>query len=215
MEAKEEGTGIMMTDEQVRDEVMTFFLAGHETTTLALTWALYMLGKHPEIADGFYEEIKKLGNRLPNANDYQTLQQTKNIFKETLRLYPPAWTFAREAIDDIVIKDYAFPKGAVLWTVTYLVHHSEKYFTEPKTFIPSRWDDEAIKDIPKYAYFPFGGGHRMCIGEGFAWMEGVLVLATIASRFRLELSKGFSTSPKPLFSLKTKDDVIMRAHTVQ
>ncbi|MEO8150863.1 MAG: cytochrome P450 [Bacteroidia bacterium] len=211
MEAKDEDTGTGMTDEQIRDEVMTFFLAGHETTTLALTWTLYLIGKHPDIEKKFREEVKTtIHNRLPQASDYQALSFTKNIFKESLRLYPPAWTFAREPIEDVVIRDYHFPKGCVLWAITYLLHHNEKYFHDAEQFIPSRWDEEAIKEIPKYAYFPFGGGNRMCIGEGFAWMEGILVLATIATKCRLQLPKDFSTEINPVFTLKTKDAVMMK-----
>ncbi len=212
MDAKDEDTGTGMTDEQIRDEVMTFFLAGHETTRLALTWTLYLIGKHPDIENKFHEEINAtIHNRLPQASDYQALNFTKNIFKESLRLYPPAWTFARETREDVTICDYHFPKGSVLWTITYLMHHNEKYFHDAEEFIPQRWNEETIKDIPKYAYFPFGGGSRMCIGEGFAWMEGMLVLATIAQQFRLQLADGFSTEINPVFTLKTKQQVMMRA----
>ena len=210
MEAKDEDSKTGMTDEQVRDEVMTFLIAGHETTTIALTWTWYLLGKSPDIALKLQEEVNSiLAGRLPTADDYQSLHLTKNIFRESLRLYPPAWTFAREAIEDVVLNGYHFPKGSVLWTVTYLLHHSEKYFYKPEEFIPGRWDEEKINDLPKYAYFPFGGGNRMCIGEGFAWMEGVLVLATIASRFQLKFENDFSTVINPLFSLKTKEQVMM------
>ncbi len=210
MDAKDEDTGMGMTDEQVRDEVMTFFLAGHETTKLALTWTLYLVAKHPDIENKFYEEVNSvIQNRLPQAADYHALHFIKNIFKESLRLYPPAWTFAREAKEDVVIKDYHFPKGSVLWTITYLLHHSEKYFHDAEKFIPSRWDEKEIENLPKYAYLPFGGGNRMCIGEGFAWMEGILVLATIAGKFRLQLPKNFSTDMQTLFTLTTKQDVIM------
>ena len=216
LEARDEETGVGMTDEQIRDEVITFFLAGHETTTIAITWTWYMLGKHPSIANQFYDEIRtKIKGRLPNADDYQSLSFTKNVFKESLRLYPPAWTFARETTEDIVIQDYHFPKGSVLWTITYLVHHNEKYFHEADSFIPSRWDEEKIKEMPRYAYSPFGGGNRMCIGEGFAWMEGVLVLATIASRFKLQLPDNFSVEIKTLFTLKTSRDVLMKAEKIQ
>jgi cytochrome P450 len=211
MDAKDEDTGAAMTDEQIRDEVMTFFLAGHETTTIALTWTLYLIGKNPSIGKQFYDEVKtKIQNRLPQADDYQLLHLTKNIFKESLRLYPPAWTFARAPIEDVEIQGYHFPKGSVLWTITYLLHHNEKYFHDPELFIPSRWDEAGIKDIPKYAYFPFGGGNRMCIGEGFAWMEGILVLATIATKFQLKLPENFSTEINPLFTLKPKDTIFMK-----
>src|SRR5207249_784009 len=124
MEVRDEATGKRMSDEQVRDEVLTFFLAGHETTTLALTWTLYLIAKHPEIEAGLYEEVRSVvGDRLPEAGDYQRLPLTRNIFRESLRLYPPAWTFARQPVEDVTIQGYHFPKGCVLWTVTYLLHH--------------------------------------------------------------------------------------------
>ncbi len=212
LDAKDEDTGIGMTDEQLMDEVMTFFIAGHETTTIALTWTWYLLGKHPQIAVKLQEEVSQvLRQRTPSAKDYQSLPLAKNIFKESLRLYPPAWTFARENTEDVVIRDYHFPKGSILWTVTYLVHHDETYFHHPEEFIPSRWDEEKMRDLPRYAYFPFGGGNRMCIGEGFAWMEGVLVLATIASRFHLVMGKDFSTTVSPMFSLKPASNIFMKA----
>lgn len=210
MEARDEETGTGMSNEQVRDEVMTFFLAGHETTTLALTWTLYLLARHPEIADSMHAEIKQvIGNRLPQASDYQMLHYTRNIFRESLRLYPPAWTIARETREDMVIKDYHFSKGSVLWTVTYLLHHDEKYFHDAERFIPDRWDEEDVKNLPKYVYFPFGGGNRMCIGEGFAWMEGVLVLATIGRGFRFTLKNSHEVGLDPVFTLRTKEDVTL------
>lgn len=210
MAARDEETGTGMTDDQIRDEVMTFFVAGHETTSLALTWAWYNICRHPDVAASMQEEIRNvLGGKQPTAQDYTALHITSCIFRETLRLQPPAWTFARESTEDVTIGEYFFPQGSVLWTVTYLLHHDPRYFEQPESFIPSRWDDPAIKAIPRYAYFPFGGGHRMCIGEGFAWMEGVLVLATIASRFRMKLPDGFETEVNPVFTLKTKDPVIV------
>lgn len=216
MDARDEDTGSGMTDEQIKDEVMTFFVAGHETTTLALTWTFYLLAKHPEISKTFHEEVRTvIGDGTPSASHYQQLGYTRNVFKEALRLYPPAWTFAREPIEDITINDYHFPKGCVLWTITYLVHHNEKYFHDAESFIPERWDEEDARKIPKYAYFPFGGGNRMCIGEGFAWMEGVLVLAAIGSKFELELHEGFSTTIAPTFSLKAKDNIVVRVSRVR
>jgi len=216
MNTRDEETGEGMSDAQVRDELMTIFLAGHETTRLALEWTWYLIGKHPDIANRFYEEVHSVikDGRKPVADDYKLLPLTRNIFKESLRLYPPAWTFARETLEDVTIKDYQFPKGSVLWTVIYQVHHSGKYFKDPDVFDPDRWDDEQMKDLPKYAYFPFGGGSRMCIGEGFAWMEGVLMLATIASRYHLEMPPGFTTTIQPSFTLKAKDEIIMKVKAV-
>jgi cytochrome P450 len=211
IESKDEESSEGMTDEQIRDEVMTVFLAGHETTATALSWTWYLLGTHPEIKNSFYQEInEKIGHRIPTADDYQSLALTKNIFKETLRLYPPAWTFAREAKEDIEIQGYYFPKGSALCSILYIMHRNEKYFENPNAFIPKRWDEEKIKDLPKYVYFPFGGGNRMCIGEGFAWMEGILILATIALQFRLELPKDFRTVIHPAFTLRPKDNIVMK-----
>ncbi len=211
MEARDEESGTGMTDEQVRDEVMTVLLAGHETTTLALTWTWYLVSKHPEVENKFYDEVRSLlNNRLPQALDYEALSYTRNVFKESMRLYPPAWTFARATTEDIVIRDYHFPKGSVLWTLTYLLHRDERHFHHAEQFIPERWNEEGIKNLHKFAYLPFGAGNRMCIGEGFAWMEGVLVLATIASKFRLESEKDFYTDANPLFTLRTSQDVFMK-----
>lgn len=210
MEARDEETGEGMSDVQLRDEVMTFFVAGHESTTLSLMWTLYLLGRHPDVDKRFHEEVERVvGQREPVAADYPNLPLTKNIFKESLRIYPPNWTFARAATEPVTIRDYHFPKGAILWCVTYLLHHDARYYTHPEAFIPDRWDAEDVKDLPKYAYLPFGGGSRRCIGEGFAWMEGVLVLATIASRFRLKLPEGFTTGVNPVFTLKQQHNLYM------
>jgi cytochrome P450 len=215
LNARDEETGAGMSDEQIRDEVMTFFLAGHETTTLALTWTLYLIDKHPGVRQKLHDEVRTvIGDRTPQAADYPLLPYTRNVFRESLRLYPPAWTFAREPMEDMDIQGYHFPKGAVLWTITYLLHHDERYFRDAEAFIPERWDEEAAKQAPRYAYFPFGGGNRMCIGEGFAWMEGVLVLASVASRFDLKLREGFSTGINPVFTLKPKDDIIVKCQAV-
>ncbi len=208
IQAKDEETGIGMTDEQIRDEVMTMFLAGHETTATALCWTWYLLGTHPDVMNSFYDEVTSL-KRIPSADDYNVLNLTRNIFKESLRLYPPAWTIAREVIEDVEIQGYHFAKGTALATVIYLMHRNKKYFDDPDAFIPQRWDDEKIKSLPRYVYFPFGGGNRMCIGEGFAWMEGVLILATIASKFRLELPAGFQTRTYAAFTLRPADSIPM------
>lgn len=213
MNARDEDTGATMSDEQLRDEIMTMFVAGHETTSASLSWAWYLLGKNPEIDQLFYQEVKeKIGDKLPNADDYQLLSKTRNIFKETMRLYPPAWTIAREATEDVEIEGYHFPKGSVTVTLIYLMHRKECFYDKPDAFIPERWNAEKLKDLPKYAYFPFGGGNRMCIGEGFAWMEAVMILATIRSKFHLKLSPQFDTTVDPRFTLRTKDDIYMQAN---
>jgi cytochrome P450 len=210
MHATDEETGATMSNEQIRDEVMTMFLAGHETTATALTWVWYVLAKHPAVEEKFYKEIKeKIGNRLPTAEDYNNLTYTKNIFKETMRLYPPVWTIAREATEDVEIKGYHFPKGSVLCWLTYIMQRKDQYFENPDQFIPERWDTDEVKDLPRFVYAPFGGGSRMCIGEGFAWMEAVMIMATIASRFRLKLPGNFTTTINPAFTLRPKDHLVM------
>ena len=210
LNAKDEDGGKGMSDDQIRDEVMTIFLAGHETTSTALSWVWYLLGTHPDIAERFYKEIQEtISHRKPEYSDYQNLVTTRNIIKETLRLYPPAWTFAREAKEDVTINDYFFPKGSLLCTLTFLVHRDAKYFKNPDEFRPDRWEGDETANLPKYAWFPFGGGNRMCIGEGFAWMEATMILATIASKFRLELKKGFTTTMNPGFTLRPKDNLQM------
>lgn len=213
IQAKDEETGIGMTDEQIRDEVMTMFLAGHETTATALCWTWYLLGTHPDIMESFCKEVAAL-ERTPGADDYNLLPLTRNIFKESLRLYPPAWTIAREVMEDVEIQGYHFRKGTALATVIYLMHRNKKYFDDPDAFIPQRWDEEKMKNLPKYVYFPFGGGNRMCIGEGFAWMEGVLILATIASRFRLTLPPNFRTKTYAAFTLRPADSIVMEVKRI-
>ncbi|HEY3405791.1 MAG TPA: cytochrome P450 [Ohtaekwangia sp.] len=211
MTAKDEETGTTMTDVQLRDEVVTMFIAGHETTATALAWTWYMLGKNPDVEKKFYEEVKeKIGDRKPTAEDYQSLVFVRNVFKETLRLYPPAWTLARQATEDVDIQGFHFPKGSALCSILYIMHRKPEYFEYPDEFRPQRWEEERIKMLPRFAYFPFGGGHRMCIGEGFAWMEGILILAVVASQYRLELPAGFTTKINPVFTLRTKDAILMK-----
>ena len=211
IEAKDEDTGIGMTDKQLRDEVMTMFMAGHETTATALSWTWYMLGKNPRIEEEFYREVRgTVGSRIPGADDFQALPYTKNIFRETLRLYPPAWTIAREATEDVVIQDYHFPKGSALAVVIYLMHRNKKYFDDPDVFRPERWEEEKMKALPKNVYMPFGAGNRMCIGEGFAWMEAVMILAAIGSKFRLKIPDNFDTSIYAAFTLRPKNEVMAK-----
>ena len=209
--ARDADNGDTMDDEQVRDEVMTMFFAGHETTATALSWAWYLLGRHEEINNAFYSEVHAVTNNgTPDPDDYASLQLTKNIFRETLRLYPPAWMIAREAQTDVVLNEHHFPKGSVLITLLYLMHRKEKYFEHPDQFIPDRWTDTGLQELPRFAYFPFGGGNRMCIGEGFAWMEAVLILSTVASRYRLALQTDFTTLPAPGFTLRPASAIPMR-----
>ncbi|MBI3247276.1 MAG: cytochrome P450 [Deltaproteobacteria bacterium] len=206
----EEGDGGGMTDKQVRDEVMTLFLAGHETTANALTWTWYLLSQYPAVEAKLHAEITSaLGDRLPTAEDLPRLPYTRMILAESMRLYPPAWTVGRRALNDYEISPYRIPANAMVFMSPYVTHHDARFFPNPEAFDPERWTQEAQAARPKFSYFPFGGGSRQCIGEAFAWMEGVLVIATIAQRWRLRLVPGHRVEKMPLITLRPKHGMRM------
>ena len=187
MARDEEGDGGHMTDTHLRDEVMTMFLAGHETTANALSWTWYLLAQNPEAEARFHAEVDGvLAGRSPSFDDLPRLRYTEMVLAESMRRYPPAWGIGRRAIEDFTIGGYLVPKGTVVLVSQYLLHNDPRFFTEPERFDPDRWLPERQTTRPKFAYFPFGAGTRVCIGEPFAWMEGILVLATLAQRWRLE-----------------------------
>lgn len=198
--ARDEDDDGSMTDEQVRDEAMTLFLAGHETTAVALTWAWYLLSQHPEVAARMRAEI---GNEPPGFDDLPRLKYVEMVFAETLRLYPPAWAIGRKAIAGHRINgEYETKAGSILLQSPYVMHRDPRYFAEPDRFDPDRWLPENVAERPKFSYLPFGGGTRVCIGERFAWMEGVLLLATIAQRWSPKLSPGHPVRHKALLTLR-------------
>jgi cytochrome P450 len=206
----EEGDGSGMTDEQLRDEAMTIFLAGHETTANALTWTWYLLSKHPEIEARFHAEVDGvMKGELPKAEDFPRLRYTEMVFAEAMRLFPPAWIIGRRALGEYRIDGYTIPARSILLMSQYLTHHDARFFPEPYRFDPERWRPEARESRPKFSYFPFGGGPRLCIGESFAWMEGALVLATIARRFRMRLAPGQPVEMQPLVTLRPKHGMRM------
>src|SRR5260221_2450307 len=175
-----------MTDEQLRDEVVTLLLAGHETTALTLSYALHLLGRHPSIEDELVREIAAtLGERPATAADLPRLRYADGVIPEALRLYPPAWAIGREATSPCRIGGYQGQPGTPLWMWQWVVHRDARYFAEPESFEPRRWSGDLAKQLPRYAYFPFGGGPRLCIGNAFAMMEAVLLLVTIVRRLRL------------------------------
>jgi cytochrome P450 len=201
----EEGDGSGMTDKQVRDESLTLFLAGHETTANALTWTWYLLSQNPEVEAKFHEEIDSLlGDRLPTFADVPNLRYTEKLFAESMRLYPPAWTIGRQVLNDYQLGDYLAPQGSILLMSPYVMHHTARYYPEPFHFDPERWTEEAREARPKFSYFPFGGGPRVCIGEQFAWMEGILLLAAIGQHWRMRLAKGQIVQPQPMVTLRPK-----------
>ncbi|HKR01938.1 MAG TPA: cytochrome P450, partial [Pyrinomonadaceae bacterium] len=200
--------GSQMTDQQLRDEVITLFLAGQETTALTLTWAWYLLAQHPEVEKKLWEELDDvLGDREPEAADYPCLKLTEMIVKESMRLYPPAYIVGREAVGECEIGGYHVPPKMQIFMPTWVVHRDARFYDEPDEFRPERWTPEFTNNLPKYAYFPFGGGPRVCIGNAFAMMEIVLVLATLARKFQLKLVTKPPAELVPAMSLRPRNGI--------
>ncbi len=203
MAARDEETGQQMDDKLLRDEVATLMLAGHETTANALSWTWMLLAQHPEVRQKLQAELQQvLAGRLPKLEDMRRLTYTNQIVKESMRLYPPVSIFGREAAHDCTIGDYAIPKGMVITISQWVMHRHPQYFDNPEVFQPERWTEEFEKQLPRGVYIPFGDGPRVCIGKGFAQMEAVLLLATIAQRFELDLEPGFPIVPQPSITLR-------------
>ncbi|MBK6516603.1 MAG: cytochrome P450 [Polyangiaceae bacterium] len=210
--AAQDEDGGRMTDQQVRDELLVLFLAGHETTALALSWTFHLLGSSPAVRTDLADELEQvLAGREPSLDDLPKLVVCERIIQESLRLYPPAWALGREAKEPIVIGDVTFEKGAWLWLVPWTLHRDPRWFPDPLAFRPERWADGLAKRLPKGAYLPFGAGPRVCIGNQFAMMESVLLLATIAQRFELEAVAGQRVIPEPSITLRFKHGLRMRA----
>lgn len=213
LEARDEddsSSGAGMTDQQVRDEAMTIFLAGHETTANALTWTWYLLSETPAVEARLFEEVRRvLGDRLPTVADIGSLSYVEKVVTESMRLYPPAWIIGRRALQDYPIGEYLAPARSIIVMSPYVLQRDARYFPEPERFNPDRWTPEFRAALPPFAYFPFGGGPRRCIGESFAWMELVLVVATFAQRWRLDLVPGHRVEPQPLVTLRTKHGMRM------
>lgn len=206
----EEDRTARMTDTQVRDEAMTIALAGQLTTASALSWTWYLLSQHREVENQLHEEVDRvLNGRGAVLADIGALKYTENIFRESLRLYPPAWMTARRALCDYQIGSYVVPSKSIVIVSQYVMHRDPRYFPDPLHFCPERWTAEFKAALPKYAYFPFGGGPRGCIGEGFAWMEMILILATLAQRWKLRLDSRQSVIPQPLVTLQPKHSLPM------
>ena len=210
MHARDED-GSRMTDEQVRDEIMTFLLAGHETTALALSWALYLLSRNAGAEEKLHEEVDRvLADRLPCVSDQPSLPFIESVIKETMRLYPPAWSVARTAINEFELEGYEMPAGSNIVMSQWIMHRDQRFFPEPEKFDPDRWTTSACQNLPRFAYFPFGGGPRQCIGASFAMTEVVLILASIARRFQLVSVDKTPVLPVPSITLRPKDPIRMR-----
>ena len=201
----EQGDGGSMTDTQVRDEALTLFMAGHETTANALTWTWYLLSQHPDVERRLHEELRSvLAGGAPGFDDLPQLPYTEMVFAESMRLYPPAWAISRLAMQDHDIAGYPIPAGSLCMLSPYVMHRNPEYFPDPERFDPERWTPEAKDSRPKFSYFPFGGGPRMCIGERFAWTEGVLLLATIGQRWRMRLEPAQRVAHRAQITLRTR-----------
>jgi cytochrome P450 len=206
---EEDGRG-GMSDRQVRDEAMTIFLAGHETTANALSWTWYLLSRSPEVEAKLHDEIDHvLGDRLPTVADIPSLTYAEQVITESMRLYPPAWIIGRRALGAYSVGTYTVPRDALVLTSPFIVHRDPRFYHEPERFRPERWTPEMKASLPPFAYLPFGGGARRCIGESFAWMEMILVLATIARRWRLRLVPDHPVIPRPVVTLRLKHGLKM------
>lgn len=207
----EDGSG--MTDAQLRDELVTLFLAGHETTANTLAWAFLLLSEHPGVEAKLHAELRNvLGERAPSVEDYPKLTYTQKVIKEVLRLYPPVWWVSREPLSDWQCDDVLIPAGSEVGVSQWVMHREAQFYPQPLAFRPERWTPDFEAGLPRYAYFPFGGGPRLCIGNNFALLEAALVLATVAQRYRVEVLEPKEVMPDPSLTLRPKGGLRARLH---
>jgi cytochrome P450 len=208
----EEDPDKQLTNEMVRDELVTLILAGHETTASTLTWTFYLLSQHPEAERRLHDEIDTvLQGRAPTVDDFSALPYTHKVLSEALRLYPPVWMLERTAITEHEVDGYRIPEGSTVLVLPYIIQRDPRFWSDPDDFDPGRWTEEAEKARPRYAYFPFGGGPRFCYGEAFAWMEATMALATVAQRWRLRLRAGHEVTLNPHVTIRPKGGLPMVA----
>jgi cytochrome P450 len=214
MQAKDDETNVQMTEKQLRDEVLTLLIAGHETTANVLAWTFYLLAQRPDAERRMHAEAKAvLGGRSAfGAADLERLVYTRRVMQEGLRLYPPGWFVGRQAQADVRIGGYTVPQGAVVLVSQYVTHRDARFFADPHQFKPERWEGDLEERLPRGAYFPFSAGDRHCIGEGFAWQEALLILATLAERWRFELVPGQQIRPRPSVTLRPDRPIRMIVH---
>lgn len=211
LSARDEEDGRGIDDRQIRDEVMTMFLAGHETTATALSWTCYLLARHPEVQERVHAEaIAVCGNRGPEVADMPRLAYCERVIKEAMRLFPPAYVIGRRPMADITIGKHFIPANTNVLMSQWIVHRDPRWFPDPLRFHPDRWSEDAVGRLPKYAYFPFGGGPRVCIGNGFAIFEAVLVLAMIGARYQLELLSNEPVRLQPAVTLRPGEPIRVR-----
>ena len=210
--ARDEDDGGVMTDEQVRDEALTLFLAGHETTSNAMTFTWYLLSQNPEKAELMHNELDRvLDNSRPTIDHIAHLKYTEAVLAESMRLFPPAWAIGRLALEEHEFGGHSIPKGALVLVSPFVAGRDRRFWDDPEKFLPERWFSQSVKEATqKNIYFPFGGGIRRCIGEGFAWTEGILLLAAFARRWQLHLVPDQKIGLQPLITLRPKYGMRMR-----
>jgi len=212
LQARDED-GTSMSDQQVRDEVVTLIFTGSETTALALSYVWYLLALHGEVQARLASEVDEvLGGRPPALDDLPRLTYTEKVIKEALRLYPPVWAFVRQAVQPVELGGYTLPARTTVVMSQWIVHRDRRFFGQPDEFVPERWTMEFEKQLPKFAYFPFGGGQRTCIGASFAKMEIALLLAAMAQNFRVSLTPGFKLELLPSITLQPKQGISAVPH---
>jgi cytochrome P450 len=215
IQARDEETGEVMTDDQLRSEVLTFFAAGHETTATALTWTWYLLADHAPVRQRVREEIDAVcGGRTPSVEDVPRLTLTRMVIEESMRLYPPIWAVPRQAAGDDEIGGFRIPAGSTVVVCPYVTHRHPNVWEAPEAFDPDRFDPERVARRPKYAYFPFLGGPHLCIGNEFALLEMRLVVGTVLQRFDLELLPGPAVRPRATLAIRPSDPLRMRLRRV-
>ncbi|HEY0162508.1 MAG TPA: cytochrome P450 [Edaphobacter sp.] len=215
IQSRESDDATGMTDEQIRDEVLTIFLAGYETVANALSWTWYLLSQNPEAEAKLHAELDEVlgtgsSRRLPTLADYPALRYTEQVLSESMRLYPPAWAMGRMSTRPIVLGPYRIPPGAHFFMSQYIISRMQEFYPDPLRFDPDRFTPEAKAARPRFAYFPFGAGSRQCIGESFAWMEGVLAIATIARRWHMEYTAERPPVPQAKITLRPRGPLPMR-----
>ena len=210
--AQDEDNGAGMTDKQVRDEALTLFMAGHETTANAMTFTWYLLSQNAEKREKLHQELDEvLNGKTPSFEDYPKLKYTESVFAEAMRLFPPAWAIGRLSVEEHEFSGYEIPKDALVLISPFVTQRDKRFWENADEFIPERWEKQSIKEAgAKFIYFPFSRGVRSCIGESFAWMEGVLLVATLAQKWNLNLMPEQKIGLKPLMTLRPKYGMKMR-----
>ncbi len=212
---QDEDDGKAMSDQQIRDEAITLFLAGHETTALVMTWAWMLLAQNPEEAEALrHEATSVLNGRAATAADLAQLPYARMVASESMRLYPPAYLIDREALEDTPLGNFIVPKGHIVFTSPYVTQRTERYFHDPLRFDPMRWTPEEVAKRPRFSFFPFGGGPRTCIGESFAWMETTILLSTLAQHWSPTLPQGYTPELDPKVTLRPKGGMPMTLHRI-